>query len=140
MTRTVPPTTPDMQTLAYTSVPEIAGAELSSPNQVIGAGSPGVGQTSESPARDYCPLVWCLILPLRVAKRCVERLLESKRYRLHLSGRGLPFSWKGKTAPPIHRQPFTPTEACTKMSQFEDLGTVLTPGRVDCSVSVEVLF
>jgi len=83
MTRTVPPTTPDMQTLAYTSVPEIASAEVSSPNQVIGAGSPGVGQTSESPSRDYRPLVWCLVLSLRVAKRCVERLLESKRDRLH---------------------------------------------------------
>jgi len=94
MTLTVPPTTPGMQTLACTAVPAIASAELPSPNQVIGAGSPGVGQTSESPARDYLPLVRCLVLSLCVAKRCVEQLLESKRDLSHFEGGLHPFPGK----------------------------------------------
>ena len=92
MTRTVPPATPDMQTPAYTSVHKIASAKESSPNQVIGADSPVVGKTSESPARDYHLLVWCLVLSLRVAKGCAEKLLDSNRDRLHHQGRGSPFS------------------------------------------------
>jgi len=140
MTRTVPPNTPDMQTLAYTFVPEIASAEVSSPNQVIGADSPGVGQTSESPARDYRPLVWCLVLCLRAAKRCVGRLLESNRDRLHHQGRGSPFPWKVKTAPPMQKQPFALTDAATKPPHFEALETVLTQGCADRPFSVEVLF
>jgi len=52
MTPTDPPNTPHMQKISCTSVPEIASAEVQSLNQVVGAGWPGVGQTSESPTRD----------------------------------------------------------------------------------------
>ena len=68
-----------MQTLACTAVPEIASAQVSSPNQVIEAGSPGVGQRSESPARDYSPLVCCLVLSSVCGEEMRRKFLESKR-------------------------------------------------------------
>jgi len=73
MTCRIPPNTPDMQILACTSVPEIASAEVLSLNQVIGAGWPGVGQTSESPTRDCAlPLVGSLTLS------CAEGMHQNK--------------------------------------------------------------
>ena len=79
MVLTIPPTPPAMQTLACTAVPEIASAQVSSPNQVIKAGSPGVGQRSESPARDYSPLVCCLVL----SSVCGEEMRRTTP-RIHL--------------------------------------------------------